>query len=1143
MRKLFGGLIILGNVAIWILAMALLGWAGRASGQSKYASFKDSTGFMRFIEPLPDLAGRNIEINGKVDIDTLNLSGVLPVGPIADSIAALRADIGSAMRLVADTTALKLLTAGSPGEYRYLKELSSGSGIGGGWFVSIDSTYPEGIIAFGCATAGKQLARVDWITDKGKINIQWAGAGTARTSTQNSTAMEAAASFLRSQGRGMLYIPTGLYLIERRFIIDWDDAGLVGDGRDVSIIRRSPTFNRGASYSGFVDVGNTGAIIYVHYADHVTIRDLTVDANFQITTPEENGNGMPIAYVGSPYGLVQNVHVKDINQHTYGIWFKDGSNHSSISYCWVNGDTTSPLVDPGAGVELIEIGPGGIHDITVDHCILYGGLDGVNIFNTIGHTQDISVTNCEISQFTRYGIVVNRYSNGDTTNLFSMTLKDNIIDSCRLAGIVIDNVLGPPLLYTPAPYGFVISGNTIRNSGKAIYTVGVNDVTISDNKIYDCGVAGSLSTASIYCTTDSNLTIKNNDIYRSKDHGIFAVVARRLRIEENNIISPTLNGTWVNQSDEMIVSRNFILNANNADSTTVTQGLGYGMFFHTMGDSVALIDGNLVYDSRSTKKMRIGIFAQGGYQGANTKVRHNVVKGFVTSAFGGGIPGNVEISAPMILGNPNVTDSMLNVEKGVNFEKNLRVGGRIFLGSDGGTGMTITDQTAIRSGVAGGTLHMDIGTLQIRSGVSGVEGEIVVQDSAFVENYANVGWLRQRKNTAGANSNQLLANTFIHSMLGFPVNATYAAYAGLRLKNMTNTEINATSPAPGDLPYSTTDLRPVWWDGSAFRRVVSSNDFKNNDHFVSDTYGVTIDTTKWARVTTVGGMIKDSIATHAVNPDTSDDFKIGAGDTLRIRYKVPDTTGNAAKFLRGDLSWQTVAGGAGDIEGVTAGDGLQGGGTSGTVTVNASPKALGGLKVTTDSLEVDSSKYFSVYAGSLKSDLTAVLKNADSTSIRNYSNSLYLKNADSTSIRNYSNSLYLKNADSTSIRNYSNALYLAKSTILVQNGTGTDSVFITTTYRIPLGYSTGIVLDSIVYVGMASTARNTKCKIAYGIDQSAAGTLVDTTTVTANTSLTKQSGANIDAATIPAGNFIWLEFPTVTTAFKTIVAYGIGHKQ
>jgi hypothetical protein len=81
---------------------------------------------------------------------------------------------------------------------------------------------------------------------------------------------------------------------------------------------------------------------------------------------------------------------------------------------------------------------------------------------------------------------------------------------------------------------------------------------------------------------------------------------------------------------------------------------------------------------------------------------------------------------------------------------------------------------------------------------------------------------------------------------------------------------------------------------------------------------------------------------------------------------------------------------------------------------------------------VDSARAASIADSAKTANFSAVLKNADSTSIRNYSNSLYLKNADSTSIRNYSSSLYLKNADSTSIRNYSSSLYLknADSTTL-----------------------------------------------------------------------------------------------------------------
>lgn len=53
-----------------------------------------------------------------------------------------------------------------------------------------------------------------------------------------------------------------------------------------------------------------------------------------------------------------------------------------------------------------------------------------------------------------------------------------------------------------------------------------------------------------------------------------------------------------------------------------------------------------------------------------------------------------------------------------------------------------------------------------------------------------------------------------------------------------------------------------------------------------------------------------------------------------------------------------------------------------------------------------------------------VLKNADSTSFRTFSDIKYLKNADSTSFRTFSDIKYLKNADSTSFRTWSNLIYL-----------------------------------------------------------------------------------------------------------------------
>jgi hypothetical protein len=66
-------------------------------------------------------------------------------------------------------------------------------------------------------------------------------------------------------------------------------------------------------------------------------------------------------------------------------------------------------------------------------------------------------------------------------------------------------------------------------------------------------------------------------------------------------------------------------------------------------------------------------------------------------------------------------------------------------------------------------------------------------------------------------------------------------------------------------------------------------------------------------------------------------FKVGNGSTawtaLPYAVDIPSQTGQSGKYLTTDgtvTSWGTVAG---DIEGVTAGTGLTGGGTSGTVTL------------------------------------------------------------------------------------------------------------------------------------------------------------------------------------------------------------------
>jgi hypothetical protein len=122
---------------------------------------------------------------------------------------------------------------------------------------------------------------------------------------------------------------------------------------------------------------------------------------------------------------------------------------------------------------------------------------------------------------------------------------------------------------------------------------------------------------------------------------------------------------------------------------------------------------------------------------------------------------------------------------------------------------------------------------------------------------------------------------------------------------------------------------------------------------------------------------------------------------------------------------------------------------------------------------------------------------------------------------------------------------IRKYTVLMQAGVGSDSVCVTTSYKIPMGISTGFTVDSVMIIQMRTggSLPSVRYRVNFGTDISAAGTLVDTTTATSYTTVTAQGGANINGtAAIPPGAIVWLDFPTVTVAPKTFLVVLLGHR-
>jgi hypothetical protein len=177
----------------------------------------------------------------------------MPAGPMRDSIRTAFSTIDSLHAIVPDTTKLKTTS----GNTAYLKTVVAGKEVGGGMFVKIDSTYPEGVVAFNHPTAGKQWVRLRFLEDKSTVHGSWLGWNGDSSSLD---ARFAEASLHVSKLKARLLLGAGVYILRKIVVATppFTLSGERGDSNLTKIVLRA--VNDTITRTGLILAGNSVVI-------------------------------------------------------------------------------------------------------------------------------------------------------------------------------------------------------------------------------------------------------------------------------------------------------------------------------------------------------------------------------------------------------------------------------------------------------------------------------------------------------------------------------------------------------------------------------------------------------------------------------------------------------------------------------------------------------------------------------------------------------------------------------------------------------------------------------------------------------------------------------------------------------------------
>ncbi len=122
--------------------------------------------------------------------------------------------------------------------------------------------------------------------------------------------------------------------------------------------------------------------------------------------------------------------------------------------------------------------------------------------------------------------------------------------------------------------------------------------------------------------------------------------------------------------------------------------------------------------------------------------------------------------------------------------------------------------------------------------------------------------------------------------------------------------------------------------------------------------------------------------------------------------------------------------------------------------------------------------------------------------------------------------------------------FVQKTELFQAFGGGVDTLLISTVGKFTMGYSSGVVIDTVIYIATTTGNEtvNLTPKLFYGTDIETVGTAIisSPSAVTSHTVATKI--ATFDNGTIAKGNMVWITFSQITTIPKNFTVIIIGHR-